>query len=204
MGDASFAAVVKIGGSLFERRTDLERIAARLRAAPRPVLLLTGGGVLADAVRRAQGDLGFSDALAHRLAIGAMEQMAAIFAEIDPGWRLVGDVGAALATARNGASALWCGSAPFLADRTLAEDWTVTSDSLAARLAAGVGAERLVLVKSAEPPPFASLADLAGAGYVDAAFPRHAAAFAGSVHFAGPSRHDGLSLLVTGSEPPVS
>lgn len=51
----------------------------------------------------------------------------------------------------------------------LARSWSVTSDSLAARVA-GVHAAGLVLAKRV-PPPACDLAAAAAAGWVDASFP---------------------------------
>ena len=49
--------------------------------------------------------------------------------------------------------------------------WDVTSDSIAARIAAGLHASRLVLLKSASLPPGADRAEAARLGLVDPVFP---------------------------------
>ncbi len=77
--------VVKLGGSLL---ADPERLRARLRrlasGADGPCLIVPGGGPFADAVRTAQGALGFDDRLAHRLALDAMGRMAEVFLDLEP------------------------------------------------------------------------------------------------------------------------
>jgi len=81
--------VVKLGGSLL---ADPERLRARLRrlaaGADGPCLIVPGGGPFADAVRAAQGALGFDDALAHRLALDAMGRMAEVFLDLEPELRI--------------------------------------------------------------------------------------------------------------------
>jgi hypothetical protein len=65
---------------------------------------------------------------------------------------------------------------PKLPGIPLAQDWTVTSDSIAGRLATSVRADRLVLLKSAaSPSPSTDLVALAAAGYIDTFLPRMAA-----------------------------
>ncbi|ODN71350.1 hypothetical protein [Methylobrevis pamukkalensis] len=187
-------AVVKIGGSVFERRADLDRLVGAL--AGRSVILLAGGGRLADAVRVAQTDLGFSDALAHRLAIDAMARSAEILENLYPDCRAVSAAEAALRMIRRGLTPVWGGLGCFLDRPEIAAGWSVTSDSLGAVLARDVAATDLILVKSAEPPAGADFAALGRAGYVDADFALHASAFSGTVRFVGPADYDRLSAFL--------
>ena len=64
--------VVKIGGSLL-RQAPPRPLLAHL-AALAPVVLVPGGGALADAVRDAQPHLGLSDKAAHAMALGFREK----------------------------------------------------------------------------------------------------------------------------------
>ncbi|GJD57342.1 uridylate kinase [Methylobacterium dankookense] len=85
--------VVKLGGSLLGEPARLRAWLARLTAgALGPCLIVPGGGPFADAVRNAQGALGFDDALAHRLALDAMGRMAEVFCALEPGLEIVSDL----------------------------------------------------------------------------------------------------------------
>jgi hypothetical protein len=59
---------------------------------------------------------------------------------------------------------------------TLPHSWAVTSDSIAARAAVVLGAERLVLLKSVDVPPETPWEQAAARGWVDVYFPRAIAA----------------------------
>ena len=54
----------------------------------------------------------------------------------------------------------------------LPHSWDVTSDSIAARVAVMLGAERLVLLKSVDVPSGTSWEEALARGWVDAHFPR--------------------------------
>ena len=68
-------AVIKIGGSVI-RSSKLNGWLDVIAAAARPVVVVPGGGALADEVRAAQAALGFGDRAAHRMALLAMDQLA--------------------------------------------------------------------------------------------------------------------------------
>ncbi len=183
-GFAGGLTVVKVGGSLVADRDRLRRILASLAdGEDGPVAIVPGGGALADAVRTTQGALGFSDPLAHRLALDAMAGMARIFAALEPRLVVTQEPGACLAA---GAVPVWDPSPLAAGHPDIPESWEVTSDSLALWLATGLGAARCLLVKSVDPAPGGALADLARAGLVDAAFPSFATLFAGAIVLRGP------------------
>jgi aspartokinase-like uncharacterized kinase len=176
--------VVKVGGSLVADRDRLRRVLSSLAdGEDGPVAIVPGGGALADAVRTTQTALGFSDPLAHRLALDAMAGMARIFAAIEPRLVVTQDPGAGLAA---GIVPVWDPSPLAAGHPEIPESWDVTSDSLALWLAARLGAARCLLVKSADPAPGAALADLARIGLVDAAVPAFATLFAGAIVLRGP------------------
>lgn len=180
--------VVKLGGSLAAAGTLRSWLAAieRSRSATRYVLV-PGGGAFADTVRRMQHRHGFSDAAAHRMALLAMEQYALMLVDLAP-WLTLGESDEEIARAMSRRQPIcWLPARMVVADPAIAADWKVTSDSLAAWLARRIGAERLILVKSAVPPePAPPPRRLAALGLVDAAFPSYADAFAGEIRCYGP------------------
>ncbi|QRG05855.1 aspartate kinase [Xanthobacter dioxanivorans] len=177
--------IVKFGGSLTRGaapHTLLQRLAGQ-----RGLVVVPGGGALADAVRAVQPQWRLTDGAAHRMALLAMEQMAHAMADLAPG--LVPACSRAeLAQAATVGTALWFPAAMTLGRAEIPESWAVTSDSLSVWLAAELSAERLVLVKAPGlrlPAPAGSRAgDIAawtGLGLVDAAFATMAQGFRGDI-----------------------
>ncbi|MBS9478870.1 amino acid kinase family protein [Ancylobacter radicis] len=175
--------VVKLGGSLLGAPL-LPALLHALAHAGAPLVLVAGGGPLADGVRDLQPRLGLSDAACHRMAILAMEQTALALADIS-GIPTAADPASIARHHGAGRAALWLPAAMTLEAPDLPESWDLTSDSLAAWLSAQLstrlGAGRLVLVKSAPAAPGSRPQDWADAGLVDPLFPRYAAAFGGAV-----------------------
>ncbi len=155
-GNVSGPIVVKLGGSLFQwagtdARLRCGALLEILARAGRPVVIVPGGGVFADSVRSAQIRLGLSDPAAHRMALLAMHQMASVIVDLQPGpsrmilaWSL-DDLARSI---DNGMIPVWQPLPMLDAAPDLPQDWTITSDGLAAWLGAKIGAERVVLVKS--------------------------------------------------------
>ena len=165
--------VVKLGGSL-TRTQHLRKWLQSLDHHGRGrVVLVPGGGPFAEQVRVAQTQWKFSDQIAHRMALLAMDQNA---------WMLAGLcetlVPALTHTAiQSGLEAaripVWVPSKMLLNKQDIPQNWAVTSDSLAAWLALKLGAEQLVLVKSVSHERMCkSPAELRRNGIVDDAFPR--------------------------------
>ena len=179
--------VVKLGGSLAgdggRLRAWLAHVAAGVAG---PCILVPGGGALADAVRTTQGALGFSDALAHRLALDAMGRMAEVFHALEPRLVVAPDEAALATTLAAGRIPVWNPVALKAGHPDIRETWDVTSDSLALWLATAVEAPLCRLVKSADAPAGADWAGLARIGLVDAAFPAFAARYTGRIEILGP------------------
>ena len=169
--DASRPIVVKLGGSVI-RSPDLSNWLDVIAAAPGPVVVVPGGGALADEVRTCQQQLGFGDAAAHRMALLAMDQLAWAVAGMRPGLEVVATEDALHEAIDRGHMAVW---APYtlIADRADVEaNWRLTSDSLALWLAGRLGARRCYLIKSISRKSASfSAAQLARDGVVDEAFP---------------------------------
>nr|WP_240539951.1 uridylate kinase [Salinarimonas soli] len=183
--------VVKIGGSLLGSRR-LRAVLASLPAG-RGIVVVPGGGAFADAVRTTQAQVGFSDALAHRLALDAMGATAQVLRALRPDLRILRRPEALAEAAWSARIPVWNAAPLRRGHPDVPETWGVTSDSLGLWLARTIGAARLVLVKSADSPPGADAAALARFGLVDEAFPRFAAGFPGTVTIHGPADGDDLS-----------
>ena len=133
-GKSGFPLVVKVGGSLSRHLKELVPV---LCGAPRPLLVIPGGGVFADAVRESPAD----DDTAHWMAVAAMDQF---------GW-IIGSYGLPV-TSRIGVpdspSVLlpYCGLRQY---DPLPHSWDVTSDTIAAWVAGYLGLD-LLLLKSVD------------------------------------------------------
>ncbi|AWN46724.1 uridylate kinase [Methylobacterium terrae] len=177
-------SVVKVGGSLVADRARLCRVLGGLAdGADGLVVIVPGGGALADAVRATQAALGYPDSLAHRLALDAMAGMARVLSALEPRLTVTEDPAGTLASGR---VPVWDPSALKAGRPEIPETWDVTSDSLALWLAVRLGARTCLLVKSTDPVPGAGPAELARAGLVDAALPSFAARYSGAIVVRGP------------------
>ena len=169
---ADAPVVVKIGGGLLVTPGALEAAALGVAAlAVRwRVVVVPGGGPLADGVRRLDRSLGLSDDAAHWMAILAMDQYAHLLAERIDRSVLVeeaGGIGEAFAAGRVAvlAPSRWMRSADVLP-----HSWDATSDSVAAFVAGALGARYLVLVKPTDGNPDA-LVDRCFASVIPAGLP---------------------------------
>jgi hypothetical protein len=158
--------LIKVGGSLLKRAgwpTLIGKLVAAESTGQRPVRLVVGGGPVVDGLRQLDQAEAQPAAQMHRLAIAAMSLTAEVVAE---------RLGLPLATAVTA-------DTPNVLDIGRSSDcraaltplpcsWTVTSDSIAAAVAAALGAE-LLLVKSVVPPA-AAIPPLVDAGWLDGHF----------------------------------
>ncbi len=156
----TFAAVVKVGGSL-SRGPHLPTLCHEVgRLARRyPLLIVPGGAAFADAVRAAARRYTLGDDAAHWMAILGMDQYGYLLADLIPGAVAARDLTAACAAVRAGRAAVVLPFALLRHADPLPHSWTVTSDSIAAWLCGHVGAPLLALLKdvaglySTLPPP---------------------------------------------------
>lgn len=172
-------------------------------AAKAPIVIVPGGGPFADAVRMAQKRLKFSNSMAHRMALLAMEQyglaMAGMVKRLQP-TRTKQSIAACL---RAGRTPIWMPTAMALGQRDISESWDVTSDSLALWLAQRLGARGLLLVKAARLPTApCSAAKLSRKGIIDPAFPKMLAKHGLPCWCIGACRHaDAAYAFQTGHDP---
>jgi 5-(aminomethyl)-3-furanmethanol phosphate kinase len=150
----SLDAVVKLGGSLLAGGSLPSLLATLGRlAATHRLVVVPGGGPFADGVRRACSLHDPGASAAHWMAILAMDQHAHLLAGLLPTARLTtGPEEIAKVLAEGLLPVL----APFRWLRAvdpLPHGWHVTSDSIAAWVAARLSARRLVLLKSLDDVP---------------------------------------------------
>jgi aspartokinase-like uncharacterized kinase len=170
-GRHRLGCVVKLGGSLAQSPHLMEWLEA-LAAGKGSAILVAGGGPFADAVRLAQQQRPFDNAVAHRMAILAMEQFGLMLTALCTALRPAASRSEIAAIRRSGRVPVWLPSRMTLGRPNIAESWDVTSDSLAVWLAAELGLTHAVLVKSAALPQEPTCAaKLARDGIVDAMLP---------------------------------
>src|SRR5580658_6617141 len=141
--------VVKLGGS-FAFSEQLRNWIEALAACGGEVVIVPGGGPFADAVRLAQTRMGFDDRAAHQMALLAMEQYGRALASFNSALSPADSVGAIRQHLDADRVPVWMPSPMVLGADEVAQSWDVTSDSLAAWLAARIGADRVFLIKHAK------------------------------------------------------
>jgi aspartokinase-like uncharacterized kinase len=152
--------VVKLGGSLLGTPELARWLETLIRVSDGKIVVVPGGGILADAVRDAQKLSSVSDEVAHELALIAMDQFGLLLAGMNPG--LV-TASSELEMAERGwqhRAIVWLPSKMVMADESVPKNWQVTSDSISAWLANKISADQLVLVKSKSLKSYANMASV--------------------------------------------
>lgn len=176
--------VVKIGGSLLLWKRLPERLAGFLnwaRDEGAMLIVVAGGGEMANFVRALDRCHGMDDNVSHELAVRSMDLTGHCLASLMPGQLGVVDHFAQFSTVWNAGMTPVMAPYRFLTeldrthDQALPASWRVTSDSIAARLAEFVGAHDLVLLKSRDVPPGTSIRQAVRHGLVDPMLPDVAA-----------------------------
>lgn len=175
--------VIKLGGSLLTRPDWPAALRALCETLEPPALLVVGGGPVVDGLRAIDAVTALPAAVSHRLAIAALGITArAVGSAIDLPLTAHPDDApgtAVLDTPR------WLDDDGHLA--ALPVGWHVTSDSIAALVAARLH-RTLILAKSVPPPcAVADLRALAVAGWIDPCFPNAATAVT-RIEWAAPPR----------------
>jgi 5-(aminomethyl)-3-furanmethanol phosphate kinase len=144
--------VVKVGGGLLGALGALEQVCEAIGALGGrvPLVVVPGGGPLADAVRELDREVGLSPDAAHWMAILAMDQYGHLLSERIPGGRLVEEPGAIPTVLAAGEIAVLAPTRWLRAADPLPHSWDATSDTVAAFVAGALDAVQLVLIKPAE------------------------------------------------------
>ena len=176
--------VIKVGGSLFELPDLRDRIEGWLAEQKTATnVLIAGGGRLVEHLRQLDRVHALGDNASHWLAISAMRCTAQFLAELFAKSKklratLIDDLPTILETGTSSdVGSVWVfdpekwmrSVESKVPGCTLPASWDVTSDSISARVAVGLNAEELVLVKS-KVPTETTLAQASAEGFVDAFF----------------------------------
>lgn len=164
--------IIKLGGSL----TDTALLKAWLfylaKMRVNKAIIVPGGGGFAEQVRTAQRQWRFSDQTAHTMALLAMQQMALLFQGINQHLHLAGSRNEICDALKRRNTVIWSPDIRWLEQSQIEASWDVTSDSLAAWLAAEMSAQQLILVKSVQISDEDNFRQLIDKGIVDKAFCR--------------------------------
>ena len=170
-------AVVKVGGSLFDHPdlgTGLRAYLDQLEASK--ILVVAGGGIVADAVRELDHWQEIGEEKSHELALLATEVSMHFLRDrlgfTAGGWTTAIEWWRAMVEGRR---VICLGAWLFLRQYEnelgrIPHSWEFTTDSIAA-LAASVARARVILLKSIDIPHGCSWEEAASRGWVDGCFP---------------------------------
>ena len=164
--------VVKIGGSLLTFDLAPQRILQWLESqTPMPTVWIVGGGKLVDCVREWDKIHSIDQETAHWMSIDLMDFNGSLVYAWFPDWKVTCDLDQ-LETNEN-ANAVFKPSTWLQENSSLLpKSWRVTSDSIAAEIANAIAADELVLMKSIDAPPHATIDSLVESETVDSHFPQ--------------------------------
>jgi 5-(aminomethyl)-3-furanmethanol phosphate kinase len=154
--------VVKVGGSLFDHPKLGPGLRAFVESLEADVLLVPGGGPVADAVRELDRTHALGEVAAHWLALRSLDVTA----------HLLRTLTLALGSRLTVLDCFEFAKEDEKRQGKLPHTWSVTTDSIAARAAVVFRAERLVLLKSVDIPLGTAWEVGAANGWVDAYFPQ--------------------------------
>lgn len=164
--------VVKIGGSLMNAPELKRWLDIFVRFSDGRVIIVPGGGIFADAVRIAQQQTGIQDAMAHQLALRAMDQYGLLLTGLNSQLAIASSELEIAERTWQHRAIIWLPSHMVLGDDQIPKNWEMTSDSLAAWLANKLAAQQLILLKSKKPQT-AALDQLHHNNFVDECFTKY-------------------------------
>jgi len=139
--------VLKVGGSLAKDPTSLVRLCQELSVLAKAyrILIVPGGSEFADTVRKFDKTYKFSNMVAHKMAILAMDQYGFFLSDITPN-SYVSHSLKEISNPAKGTLPILLPSKLMFREDPLEHSWDVTSDTIAAYIAQLLHAEKLVLV----------------------------------------------------------
>ena len=138
-------AVLKIGGSLSKDIVSLKNLCKEISdlSKKHQILIVPGGGEFANEVRSLDNKYKFSNEIAHKIAILAMDQYGLFLSELIPKSYVTYTF---IEKSRN-LLPIFLPSQFLFQNDLLEHSWDVTSDSIAAFIANRLKAKKLILIK---------------------------------------------------------
>jgi len=162
--------VVKLGGSLYKKAELMHWIdQLTVFSQKHPITIVPGGGPFADQVRRAQQHYSFNDEHAHHMALLAMSQFGLTLLSLSKNCKPL--YYPTTSSIKQHPLSVWLPDRSLLSKSEIAQNWDVTSDSLALWLAHHLNADKLLLVKQTMPTNHLTITQLSDAGIIDKTFP---------------------------------
>lgn len=147
------SAVIKVGGNILLRHTNsIKPLFHTIFEQGKflRLIVVPGGGSLANEVRRIHRECNLTDSTAHFMAVLAIDQNAFMINQFLEGSRVVFDPSDARRTTKGHRVAILAPFRLMLNRDPLPHTWNVTSDSIAAYIAKTVKAEKLILLKDVD------------------------------------------------------
>ncbi len=161
--------VIKLGGSLEQSRQLIDCLNYIANNVKDNIIIVPGGGLFADHVRKSQQQWQFNDVIAHEMAILAMQQMALLFHSLQPNFQCLNTIKDIQSQIKKSAKIIWSPKISELNKAGIQASWDVTSDSLAAWLAMQLQANQLSLIKATNVSD-TNIAQLIKLGIIDKEF----------------------------------
>lgn len=162
--------VVKLGGSLQALPHLKDFVISLADHGVGKIIIVPGGGMFAEAVRKQQCMSGFNDSFAHELALRATEIFGTILCGFDNRLTAVSDPDE-FTTWTGSRIPVWFPCDTVLQQPDIEKSWRITSDSLSLWLAIRLNIRNLLLVKSTFPDNNDySVLNLVNAGMLDESF----------------------------------
>jgi aspartokinase-like uncharacterized kinase len=145
--------VIKVGGSL-QKGNKLKDLCIQLGNIGKKhrILIIPGGGLFADAVRKSAQSFDLDQDTSHWMAILAMNQYGYLLSSLIPHSICTENIDEAINSADKYQPVILLPYKLIKDKDPLPHSWDVTSDSIAAWIAGYLEAERLILVKSKDMP----------------------------------------------------
>jgi aspartokinase-like uncharacterized kinase len=146
-------AVIKVGGNILLNHIDSIKPLFHImfeQGKHLRLVVIPGGGTLANEVRRMHKEYNLSDSTSHFMALLALDQNAFMINQFLEGSRVVFDPSDARRTTKGHRVAILAPFRLMLNRDPLPHSWNVTSDSIAGYVAKSIGAEKLILLKDVD------------------------------------------------------